>query len=222
MHYILCSFQSSITQTNSLPLLKQLYALQFFLEHQKFQRLPTMPFNFQVTIFNVSHSTLPRYSISGVNKNLFSSRGSCLCSTGQQLHALHKPFSQYSASRFLYRQASKSAQLKTIAVAEYGAQVRRGEVISLVHHQSCCLRGSCDHGSCCLGLYFSHVFWQIYRARQIPLCMINATTTAISLGKAECWSQLKWAFSSYGKYNFYIARQTHLLQAKQSQIENVF
>lgn len=187
----------------------------------KFQLLPTRSLNFQVTIFNVSHGALARCSISGVNKNLFSPGGSCACSTGQQLRALHKPFSQYSASRFLHRQASKSTQLKTIAVAEYGAQVSRGEVISLAHHQSCCLRGYWDQGCCCLGLYFSHVFWQIYRARQIPLCMINATITAISLGRAECWSQLKWVFSSYGKYNFPIARQADLLQAKQSQIENM-
>lgn len=124
----------------------------------KFQLLPTRSLNFQVTIFSVSHSALARYSISAVNKNLFSPGGSCVCSTGQQLHALHKPFSQYSASRFLYRQASKSTQPKTIAVAKYGAQVSRGEVISLAHHQSCCLRSYWDHGCCCLGLYFSHVF----------------------------------------------------------------
>lgn len=137
------------------------------------------------------------------------------------MHYTYKPSSQCSASSFLCRGASKSAQLKTIAVAKYGAQVSWGKVISLAHHQSCCRRGYWDHGCCCLGLYFSHVFWQIYRARQIPLCMINATITAISLGKAKCWSQLKRVFSSHGKYNFFTARQADRLQAKQSQIENI-
>lgn len=140
-HALHSALFSILNNPNSLLLLKYSYTLQFFLEHQQFQHLPAMSFNFQVTIFNVSHSILSRYTISGVNKNLFSPGGSCLCSTGQQLHALHKPFSQYSASRFLYRQASKSVQLKTIAVAKYGGRVRSGEVISLVHHQSCCLRG---------------------------------------------------------------------------------
>lgn len=106
-------------------------------------------------------------------------------------------------------------------MAKYGVRVRSGEAVSLVHHQFCCLKDYSDHGHCLLCPYFSRLLAATYSKTDSFMYDKCYNHCHLLREGKECWSQLKWVYGSYWKYNFSTARETDLLQAKQSQIQNM-
>lgn len=92
-------------------------------------------------------------------------------------------FRQDFASGFLWRRAAKPVQLCYCCCWAWGAGENSGRLPWFTISAAGWRVIEC--GRCLLCPHFSHKFWQLHTERQIPLCMINATITAISLGKAR-------------------------------------